>query len=259
MPLTEPARLKHYHDEGFTIVPNVISKFEAAEMTVLLQQAIDEDLQTWKGKPGYIDEWMVHNLMVRGAPFLKLLENPVMHAYLDEGFSNTCTLYAFTSSSMPAGGTNYSHRIHVDSPRVIPGYTTNVGFIVALNDFTLENGATFMLPRSFERVDPPSEEEFFAKAERLTPSAGDGIFFNARTWHMGGENKTDTPRHAVTMNICRAYMRQRFDYPRLIPKGLIDKLGPVGRRFIGMNVRVPTSLDEYYVPPEQRLYLPGQG
>jgi hypothetical protein len=54
-------------------------------------------------------------------------------------------------------------------------------------------------------------------------------------------------------------MRQRFDYPRLVSPELIARLGPVGRRFLGMNVRVPVSLDEYYVPPEQRLYLANQG
>jgi ectoine hydroxylase-related dioxygenase (phytanoyl-CoA dioxygenase family) len=54
-------------------------------------------------------------------------------------------------------------------------------------------------------------------------------------------------------------MRQRFDYPRLVPPELVAQLGPAGRRFLGFNVRVPTSLDEYYVPEEKRLYKAGQG
>ena len=32
-----------------------------------------------------------------------------------------------------------------------------------------------------------------------------------------------------------------------------------GRRLLGMNVRMPTTLDEFYLPPDQRLYLPAQG
>ena len=36
-------------------------------------------------------------------------------------------------------------------------------------------------------------------------------------------------------------------------------LGETGRRFLGFNVRVPTTLDEYYLPPDQRLYKPNQG
>ena len=38
-----------------------------------------------------------------------------------------CIVYAYTSSSMPPHRSNYSGRIHVDSPRVIPGYMTNLG------------------------------------------------------------------------------------------------------------------------------------
>jgi ectoine hydroxylase-related dioxygenase (phytanoyl-CoA dioxygenase family) len=85
------------------------------------------------------------------------------------------------------------------------------------------------------------------------------VLFNARLWHAGGENRTDRARHALTLNVCRSYMRQRFDYPRLVPPEAIAALGPVGRRFLGFDVRMPVSLEEYYVPPEHRLYKAGQG
>jgi hypothetical protein len=39
----------------------------------------------------------------------------------------------------------------------------------------------------------------------------------------------------------------------------VDALGETGRRFLGFHVRMPTSLEEYYVPESQRLYKPGQG
>jgi ectoine hydroxylase-related dioxygenase (phytanoyl-CoA dioxygenase family) len=245
--------------DGIALIPDVLPTDEALAMRPLLQQAIDEDLTNWQGKPGYVDQWMVHNLMVRGLPFLRLLENRVLHAYLDEVLSDTCIVYAYTSSSMPPRGTNYSRRIHVDCPRVIPGYVTNVGITLALDDFTEENGATELLPNSQWRADVPSDLEFDRDAIRFMPKAGQAIMFNARTWHRGGINRTNEPRHAITINACRSFMRQRFDYPRLVAPELLDQLGPVGRRFLGFNVRVPTSLEEYYVPEEQRLYKAGQG
>jgi ectoine hydroxylase-related dioxygenase (phytanoyl-CoA dioxygenase family) len=241
------------------LVPDVLPRDEALLMRPLLQQAIDEDLARWQGTTGYVDQWMVHNLMVRGQPFLRLLENQVLHAYLDEMLSDTCIVYAYTSSSMPPRGSNYSRRLHVDCPRVIPGYVTNVGVTLALDDFTEENGATQLLPNSQWRTDVPSETEFDRNAVRLMPKAGQAILFNARTWHRGGLNRTDKPRHAVTINVCRSFMRQRFDYPRLMPSESLAELGPIGRRFLGFNVRVPASLEEYYVPEERRLYKGGQG
>jgi ectoine hydroxylase-related dioxygenase (phytanoyl-CoA dioxygenase family) len=255
----DPNIVETLKSTGVALVPGVLGRDEALEMRPLLQQAIDDDLAGMGSQPSYADRWMVHNLMVRGEPFLKLLENERLHAYLSEVISNTCIVYAYTSSSMPPKGSNFSRRIHTDSPRVIPDYWTNVGVMVALDDFTEKNGATYFMPNSQLRLEAPAESEFEANAIRLYPKAGDAIYFNARTWHRGGINETDAPRHCVTINVCRSYMKQRFDYPRLIPSDLIEMLGPVGRRFIGMDTRVPASLDEYYLPPEQRLYKAGQG
>jgi ectoine hydroxylase-related dioxygenase (phytanoyl-CoA dioxygenase family) len=255
----DPQILGKLIDDGVVIVPGVLPRDEALAMRSLLQNAIDDDLREWEGKPGYIDQWMVHNLMVRGEPFAKLLENPVLHAYLTPMLTDTCIIYAYTSSSMPPQGSNFSRRIHVDSPRLIPGYPTNVGILLALDDFNDDNGPTEFLPKSQWRSDAPSTEEFERDAIRLYPKAGDACFFNARTFHRGGVNKSGKARHALSLNVCRSYMRQRFDYPRLVPEDVVDKLGPVGRRFLGFNVRVPVSLEEYYVPPEKRLYQAGQG
>lgn len=243
---------------GFALVPGMLKPRTIATMKRELQRAIDEDLAAWEGQD-YPDAWMVHNLMVRHPIFVEFLENPVLHAYLSPLLGETCILYAYTSSSMPPLGANFSHRVHVDSPRVIPGYWTNVGVMVALDDYTEENGATRFLPGSYEREEPPSLEDFLAESDETFPTAGEAVIFNARTWHMGGMNRSASPRHAITLNVCRSYMRQRFDYPRLVGHEVLAHIGETGRRFLGFNVRMPASLAEYYLPEDQRLYKAGQG
>ena len=259
MPMkADPEKIQEIQERGFTLVPSIIPWEEVRVLRDLLATCISKDLERWQGKP-YPDAWMVHNLMVRGMPFARLMENESLQAYLCELLGDTCIIYAYTSSSMPPKGTNYSHRIHTDCPRFIPGYITNVGIMLALDDYTEENGATYFLPGSHTQAGTPSEQEFTAKAERVFPKKGEAMIFNARTFHRGGRNETDQPRHGITMNVCRSYMRQRFDYPRLVPKEVVDQLGEVGRRFLGFNVRMPTSLEEYYLPEDQRLYKAGQG
>jgi len=258
MTTPDPNQIKDFHTKGFAVIPGMLRDLgQIAELRELLQKCIDEDVARYG--PGHVDCGMVHNLMVRGLPFARLLEHELMHAYLAEILSDTCIVYAYTSSSMPPCGVNYAHRIHVDCPRLIPGYITNVGVIIALDDFTAENGATYFLPGSFTLWESPSTALFLERAERVFPKAGDAVIFNARTFHMGGPNRTHLPRHALTLNVCRAYMRQRFDYPRLVPKEIVAALGETGRRFLGYNVRMPTSIEEYYLPEPQRLYKAGQG
>lgn len=255
----DPAILDALARNGFSVVPNVLSEEEVESMRDLLIDAIEAQDKTWSGFSHYLDRNMAHNLMMHGQPFVDLLSNQTIHSYLSQAFDPHCTLYAYTSSSIPAGGANFSSRIHVDSPRFIPNYTTNMGFIVALDHFSEDNGATYFLPGSHLSAREPTKEEFFAKTERALPRAGDGVIFNARTFHYGGHNRTDRDRHAVTMNICRPWMKQRFDYPRLMPRAMIDSMDDVGKRFIGWNARVPSNLSEYYVSPDERMYKPGQG
>ena len=64
--------------------------------------------------------------------------------------------------------------------------------MVALDDYTTENGATRFLPHSFERETPPTVDEFLEQSEETFPKAGEAVVFNARTWHMGGMNRTSS-------------------------------------------------------------------
>lgn len=244
-------------DDGFAVIGRVVDPATVADMRAALARVVEEDIRRWSDNPWYKDHWMVHNLMMHDDLFLEFLENPVMHAYLDRLLSPSCTLYAYTSSSLPAGGSNFSRRIHVDAQAESVDYVTNVGVLVALDDFTDDNGATYFLPRSHLSLDVPSKERFFRDARRVYPKAGEAVVFNARTFHFGGENTTSSPRHAITLNACRHWMKQRFDYPRMLGAERLDRLGPVGRRFAGMDSRVPTSIEEYYVAPADRLFKAG--
>jgi len=252
-------KMAEYSRDGFVLIENVLNSAQVSKMREALATAINNQDETWADNPYYIDKGMVHNPMVHDPVFYEIFENDKINDFIDAALDEHCILYACTSSSMPPGATNYSARIHVDCPRVIPNYTTNIGVLIALDDFTEENGATYFLPRSYERLDPPDEGFFLANAIRQLPKAGSAVLFHARTWHMGGHNKTDKYRHAFTMNMCRSYMRQRFDYPRLLADAPLKTLSERAIKRLGYRVRVPVDLDEYYVSPNKRLYHKGQG
>jgi len=177
---------------------------------------------------------MVHALMLRGDSFLELLDvsavRTVAHALLGHG----AIVHAFNSSSLPPHDTNYAGRIHVDSPRHIAGYTTNIGMAFPLDEFTARNGAMEIWPASFRMPSMPASEEFERHKvvlEGLRP--GDAVCFNSRCWHQSGVNSTGRWRRAVTINVCRAYMRQQFDFPRMFPADVVarlsDELRQIGR------------------------------
>jgi ectoine hydroxylase-related dioxygenase (phytanoyl-CoA dioxygenase family) len=254
MRLDNPSIVEKIRSDGFAVIGSVIDAGIVASMRHALQRAIDEDLARWSENPWYGDHWMVHNLMLRDPVFMAFLENPTMHAYLAQLLSPSGILYAYTSSSLPPQGSNYSRRIHVDAQAQCVDCVTNVGVLVALDDFTDANGATAYLPGSHRRLETPDAAHFDAHAARVYPRAGEAVMFNARTFHRGGENTTGVARHAISLNACQRWMKQRFDYPRMLSEQQVAGLGSLGRRFVGIDSRVPVSLEQYYVAPEQRLY-----
>ena len=241
--------------EGLVVIPKVLPQSLQDILRQELELAIAEDLDE---RPNTFDKGMIHNCMARGEQMAALLDNKTLVEHLNACFSNTCIVYAYQSSSLPPHEGNYGSRVHVDSPRFIRNYDTNIGVMFPLNDFTSDNGATYYLPGSHKLEKLPSDENFYANAKRACCDAGDMIVLSARLMHAAGINITDKTRHALTLNFCRSYMRQRFDLPRLLSRETIGRLGEHGRRLIGMNVRVPTSLDEFYLPEKLRLYKPNQ-
>ena len=248
---------KIFDTQGVIIVPNVLTQKEISLLKKELELAIEEDLNA---REKTFDQGMVHNCMFRGENMAKLLDNPIMNAYIKNLLAPSCIIYAYQSSSAPPQKGNYGSRIHVDCPRFIPNYITNIGVILPLDDFTNENGGTRYLPGSHLQEALPSEEYFDRNYSTVECNAGDMIVFNSRLAHATGTNQTITTRHALTINICRCYMRQRFDFCRMddMNNKYIQSLNKDGKRLLGMNVRIPTTLDEFYLPEDERLYKPGQ-
>jgi len=141
-----------------------------------------------------------------------------------------------------------------DKTRIIPGYVTNLGVTIALDDFTENNGATFFLPKSHTMKEPPTEEYFYKHAKRFIAKAGSVWFFNARIWHAGGDNKTSQWRHGLTLNMCRPYMKQRIDIPRAMANMDLSSVSEKALQKLGFLAQTPANYDEYYVTPEKRKY-----
>lgn len=239
--------------QGYDIVENVLSPEFIDKAKHELMQAIDKEA-SYHGGTQYKDYGMVLLCSLYGGAFIELFDNALLNQCFNSVMGNGCTVYAYTSSSMPPLKANYSNRIHVDSPRIIPDYITNMGATILLDDFTEENGATWFLPFSQTRVEAPSREEFESGAKRVIAKAGSVWFFNARIWHAGGNNNTNQWRHALTINMGRSYMKQRIDIPRAMANMDLSHVSETALQKLGFHAQVPANYEEYYAPAELRKY-----
>ena len=244
---------RKFNGTGSVVVQSLLEPDFIATAKRELETAMEAEVRYHQTRD-YKDYGMVMLCSLYGGSFWSLFDQPRLtapfHAILGEG----CIVYAYTSSSMPPSAVNYSGRIHVDCPRIIPGYITNMGATILLDDFTEDNGATWYLPNSQTMPQPPDEKSFYANAHRVIAPAGSVWFFNARTWHAGGANKTNRWRHALTLNMARPWMKQRLDIPRAMSHLDLAKLSPIARQKLGFDAQVPANYDEYYAPSEQRKF-----
>jgi len=239
--------------QGYAIVEDILSPAFIVRAKAELELAIKKEVEYHKTNQ-YADFGMVLLCSLYGGAFIELFDNNKLIDAFNAVLGDGCIVYAYTSSSMPPNKSNYSNRLHVDSPRLIPGYVTNMGATILLDDFTEENGATWFLPYSQNTVEKPSEEEFYKKGKRVIAKAGSVWFFNARIWHAGGNNLTDKWRHALTINMCRPYMKQRIDIPRAMSHMDLSRVSQQALQKLGFLAQVPANYDEYYVAPEKRKF-----
>lgn len=254
IPLQEQQFIERITSEGYAVLEGVLSPRILAPLKSELEAAIraEEAFRQSRQVPSHFG--MVLLCSLYGGQLVEVLDSERLMRPFEWILGEGCIIYAYTSSSMPPNGENYSARVHVDCPRLIPSYLTNMGATILLDDFTEENGATWFLPRSQTLAAAPSDEDFYAQAKRLVAPAGSVFYFNARLWHAGGRNRTNQWRHALTINMCRSYMKQRIDIPRAMAH--MDHL-PYSRRIrqkLGFLSQTPGSYDEYYAPPGKRKF-----
>lgn len=241
-------------NDGYAIIEELVAPHMVARLKDDLIAGIQKDSEYHKSAQ-HRDFAMVLFCPLYGSSFVELLENDDYMAPIDAVMGKNCILYSYTSSSMPPSSGNYSCRIHYDALHTVPpGYLNKMQTLLALDDFTLENGATYVLPGSHKFEKPPTEDEFYKNAIRLTLKAGSVWFGHPRIYHAGAPNSTNQWRHAVTTVWCKAYMKQRLDVPRLMAHMEPEKLSQRVQQKLGFYAQVPASYDEYYAPEKDRKF-----
>jgi ectoine hydroxylase-related dioxygenase (phytanoyl-CoA dioxygenase family) len=118
-----------------------------------------------------------------------------------------------------------------------------INALFCLDPFTIENGATKVLPASHRQEAFPSDR--FAEAEAVTIAAPAGRFIvlDCMMFHSGGVNVTDRPRRAVNHVYSIPLLRQQIDLPHALGESFAadDEL----RKLLGYDVRTPRSVAAY--------------
>jgi ectoine hydroxylase-related dioxygenase (phytanoyl-CoA dioxygenase family) len=146
----------------------------------------------------------------------------------------------------PPNGKQYNQGAwHRDLPyqHFVSSRPLAINALFCLDPFTLENGATMVLPASHRQEPFPSDHFVETQALRVAAPAGSFIVLDCMVFHSGGVNTTPKPRRAVNHVYTIPLIRQQIDLPSALGDGFTGD-GKL-RRLLGYDVRQPRSVAEY--------------
>ncbi|PTQ99601.1 ectoine hydroxylase-related dioxygenase (phytanoyl-CoA dioxygenase family) [Mucilaginibacter yixingensis] len=247
-------------EHGWIIYEDVINPALLQEMIDSLSGSYQKrrEIQIANGIAENMDGTL-HHLVERDTFALHFLDQKYCDAQIRHFLGGNYIINSLGAVINTKSAGRYVQNVHRDIRSFTGDFKLMLQFMVVLDDFTLENGATWFLSGSHTNEEKPDDEHFYNNADRAVAKKGSMIAFDANLWHAAGKNYTDQPRRALTGAFTRPFFKPQLDYPRALGYAFGEELNPHLRQVLGYNARIPENLQEYYQPVEKRMYQPGQG
>jgi ectoine hydroxylase-related dioxygenase (phytanoyl-CoA dioxygenase family) len=223
--------------KGFTVVRDAIEPD--------LVDALDDDLRRIEHDEGIVPAGndfegahtiRIYNLLARGEVYGRIPVHrnvlPIVEGVLDAG----CLVSSLSSISIDPG--EHAQPIHADDqliPLAKPHAPTVCNTMWALTDFTAENGATRLVPRSHLLDHSPHYGGTYDTVPAEMPR-GSVLVWHGSLWHGGGTNRSDGRRVGVAMNYCAGFIRQQENQQLGIPAEVARTFSPRLRELCGFGI-----------------------
>ena len=105
----------------------------------------------------------------------------------------------------------------------------------AISDFTRENGATRLVPKSHLSGNHPAPDTAYDCVYAEAP-AGSLVVWEGRTWHAASLNTGTTPRLGITTHWCAPFLRQLLNFTYGLKPEVAAELNEHERAVMGFKV-----------------------
>ena len=116
-------------------------------------------------------------------------------------------------------------------PRPHPPFVVNA--VIAVDEFTKENGATVLVSGSHKWHDEPVRQPPDVDTIQVEMAPGTMLIWTGALWHGGGANTTSSSRLAIDINFNLSFLRQQENQYIGIPREELPKMPEHLRRLIG--------------------------
>lgn len=260
--MTKQQQLK-LKKNGYVILRQKISESWVNILGEVTNKCFEEHKQIQlNNKSEIINDGIALHVLLNDNVFIDFLSYLIHIGLIEEleklYFGANCILNSMSVLNNIPNQPNFSSFVHRDLRFYSENLPVMLNCLLFLDDFTIENGATYLLPFSHLKKDKPSDEFFFKNAIQATGKKGDLLIFDSNLWHASAPNKTNEGRRGLPITISRSFMKQLLDYPRAIGYEKMDTFSDKLQQLLGYHSRVPCSLSEWYQPDSNRFYKKNQ-
>jgi ectoine hydroxylase-related dioxygenase (phytanoyl-CoA dioxygenase family) len=221
--------------DGFAIIEGMLNPEELAATRADLERLVNTTPEGRNDFEGF-DTRRVY------APFAKtrVLDGPATHPLVLGVLDRVLGRYQLSQPvAISIGPGESAQNLHTDDtvyplPRPHDEVVTNVMW--AMNDFTLENGATHILPASHRAAPVPEDRFDYGKTIRAVMPAGSACIFVGSLFHAGGANHTKPRRLGVAMEYCATWLRPQENHYLGTPRSIVATLPERLQELLGYNL-----------------------
>lgn len=223
-------------DEGYLILESVLTHDEIADIKKALSPFLQGALMGRNNFEGESSE-RVYALLAKHPKFSLIIEHPTILKILDQLLEPDYLLSANLAINCHPGETPQPfHRDNDGGMYSDIAGIHGISTIWNFDDFTDDNGATEIIPRSHTKRDWQPREEDVVKV--LMPT-GSVLIFTGSLYHRGGANSSDKTRLAITPQYCQPWLRQLENMVLSVPPEKAQPLSSRVQALLGYSVRSP--------------------
>ena len=255
--------IKSLNDKGFCVIQNKISDVWVNKIKDVLPGVFDVHYESQikhnneNTVPGVaLNVLLNHQIFVDFLDYL--LEIGLVSDIKKNYFKSNFILNSFSALNNIPSRQNFSRLVHRDIRAYSGDVPIFLNMLIMLDDFTVDNGSTLVLPGYHKKNVTPSDEEFHKNSVKTLGKRGDIILFNGNLFHASGLNTTQKGRMALPITFTKSFYKQLMDYPRALGYDRVDEFSKPIQQLLGYHSRVASNLDEWYQPDNKRFYKKNQ-
>ncbi|KAL9054327.1 MAG: hypothetical protein Q9162_004201 [Coniocarpon cinnabarinum] len=245
---------QYWNEDGAIVIQGLLSPDQVDQMNREFKPILDNvqrgsifdypPLQAFHGRKTKRAGDLINN-----SPLFRdrVVENDLIHNICKRCFSeggNVGDYWLAAATTLNALGPQDPQALHRDLGSYPPyaglgpeGTEAQINFLVALKEFTDENGATRVIPGSNKwQFDQRGSMDQTIPASM---QAGDCLLISGKVVHGMGANTTTQERACVQLSVCASFLTPAEAHPFIVKTETAKKLSRRGQRFLGFRSQYP--------------------